>query len=82
MPMLEKVLDLYHPTGKVFYDIVIPTIVILIGCGMLAVFGVLSENAMLWCFGVSAAIHVFLSWLAGLNAATRKKNETHQRKSG
>lgn len=69
----KKLATMFSPTGMILYDIAIPAVVMAIGCVLLAVFGVISENVALLCFGVSAMIHVFLLWIAGFDR--RKKDE-------
>lgn len=63
--MAEKLVAVFNLSGMVFYDIVIPAIVMAAGSILLAISGVISENAAFWCFWVGALIHVSLSWLAG-----------------
>ena len=53
----------FTPTGKRLYDVAIPAGVMALASMLLAVSGVISENAGLWCFAVGALIHVFLLWL-------------------
>lgn len=60
-----KFVAIFRPTGAIFYDIVVPAVIMATGSLLLAVSGLLSENAALWCFGGGALIHVALSGFAG-----------------
>lgn len=61
----EQLAAVFQPSGLALYDIVIPAAIMAVGSVLLAVSGVISENAAVWCFGVGALIHVSLSRLAG-----------------
>lgn len=73
----ERLITVFHPTGMAFYDIAIPAVIMAAGSVLLAVFGVISENVALWCFGVGALIHVLLSWLAGFLIQGKKDEKQH-----
>lgn len=77
----ERLVAVFQPTGMALYDIAIPAAVVAAGCILLAVLGVISENAAFWCFGVGALIHVSLSWLAGF-LVQGKEDGKHQGKTG
>lgn len=76
---MEKLAALFHPTGMVFYDIVVPAAIMAAGCVLLAGFGVISQNVAFWCFGVGALIHVSLSWLAGFLMQGKEDGKHHGR---
>jgi len=79
--MTEKLVAVFHPSGMVFYDIVIPAVVMAAGSILLAISGVISENAAFLCFWVGALIHVSLSWFAGF-LMQGKEDGKHHGKTG
>lgn len=65
MTFKNRLISTFTPSRMVLYDIVIPAAIMTFGSVLLAISGVISENAILWCFGVGALIHILLLWFAG-----------------
>lgn len=78
---IARLVTVFNPTENLLYDIVIPAVIMGSGSVLLAVSGIISENAAWWCFGIGALIHVLLLASAGF-LMQGKEDGKHHGKSG
>ncbi len=68
----------FNPSGSLFFDIVLPAVV-MAACGaLLTQMGLISENTALWGFVVGALVHITLSWTAVFLMQGRKREKCHR----
>ena len=78
----NRLVSLFNPTGKLLYDVVVPAVIMAVGGVLLAISGILSENAAMWCSGVGVVIHFLLSCFAGFLIREKKEDGKRHGMSG
>lgn len=68
---------IFTPTGEILYDVVVPALIMGAGAVIMAISGMLSENAAWWCFVIGILIHVLLLRFAGFLRQGEKKDGRH-----
>ncbi len=70
----KTLIDIYHPTGDVLYDVIIPAIIFGLMLTLVAVFGFIGQNTACQCFVLAGGIHMVLSTLAWLSGNRNVNN--------
>lgn len=68
----------FRPSGSLFFDIVLPAVVMAACSVLLTGLGVISENTAVYGFAVGALIHVSFSWIAVFLMQGNKREKCHR----